>query len=98
MLLGNPLSNMVDPGFQHSIFVFTYKNNEKTEDGKYLIPDGVAHRKVSSCSFATDVRSFRGTSTYQEELKTKASIEGGYKGLAFTAAFSMSTTYEKVEK
>lgn len=98
LLVGNPLSNEVDPGFQHEIFMFTYNNYEQTEDGKYLIPDGVSHRKVSSCSFSTDVTAYRGTETYQSQLKTKATVEGGYSGLLVKGSFSMSTTYEKVEK
>ena len=65
LLLGNPLSDRVDPGFQHSIFDFTYNSKETTEDGRYLIPDGVSHRKVSSCSFSTDIQTFRGTKSYQ---------------------------------
>lgn len=30
LLKGNPLSDRVDPGFYHSIFEFTYNNQEKT--------------------------------------------------------------------
>jgi hypothetical protein len=36
--------------------------------------------------------------SYQEELKTKASIEGGYKGSVVQASFSFSTSYERMEK
>ena len=65
LLEGNPLSDQVDPGFQHPIFEFSYNNRSTTEDGKYLVPDGVSHRKVSSCSFATNVQTYRGTKSYQ---------------------------------
>lgn len=61
LINGNPLDDQVDPGFEHSIFEFTYNNNETTEDGKYLIPDGVSHRKVTSCTFSTDIQTYRGT-------------------------------------
>ena len=64
LLTGNPLSDQVDPGFEHSIFEFSYNSKATTEDGKYLVPDGVSHRKVSSCSFSTDVRTYRGTQSY----------------------------------
>lgn len=98
LLTGNPLSNQVDPGFQHSIFEFSYNNKDTTEDGRYLGPDGVSHRKVSSCTFSTDVRTYRGTQSYTEELKTKATVSVGYKGPIVSAAFSASTTYEHVAK
>lgn len=98
LLTGNPLSNQVDPGFMHSIFDFTYNKKVTTEDGKYLIPDGVSHRKVSSCTFSTDVRTYRGTQSYSEELTTKATVSGGYNGPIISAAFSASTTYDHVSK
>ena len=66
LLQGNPLSDKVDPGFQHSIFNFSYNSAQKTEDGRFLVPDGVSHRKVSSCSFSSDVKNYRGTNSYQE--------------------------------
>ena len=98
LLTGNPLSDQVDPGFQHSIFEFSYNDKDTTEDGRYLIPDGVSHRKVSSCTFSTDVRTYRGTQSYSEELKAKATISGGYKGGLVNAAFSASSTYDHVAK
>lgn len=98
LLSGNPLSDQVDPGFEHSIFEFSYNDRDTTEDGKYLVPDGVSHRKVSSCTFSTDVRTYRGTQTYQEDLKTKATISGGYKGSLVEAAFSSSSTYQSMQK
>lgn len=98
LLTGNPLSDQVDPGFEHSIFEFSYNDKITTEDQKYLVPDGVSHRKVSSCTFSTDVRTYRGTQSYSEELKTKATISGGYKGPIVSASFSASTTYDHIAK
>lgn len=98
LLEGNPLSDQVDPGFQHSIFQFTYNDSETTEDGKFLIPDGVSHRKVSSCSFSTDVQTYRGTKSYQENLKEVTKISGGYDGSLIKAAFSFSSSYEHLQK
>jgi hypothetical protein len=63
-----------------------------------LVPDGVSHRKVSSCTFSTDVQTYRGTESYQQDLKTKATISGGYKGAIVQAAFSSSIAYESVAK
>ena len=97
ILLGNPISDEgVDPGFNHEIFDFTYKNGEETEDGKYSLPDDISHRKTTACSFSTEISQFRGTESYQTDLKTKASIGGGYSGTLFKASFSQSTTYEKI--
>lgn len=60
------------------------------------MPDGVSHRKTSACSFSTAITQYRGTQSYQSELKTKAVIGGGYKGPLFEAAFSTSITYDKI--
>ena len=65
LLEGNPLNNAIDPGFEHAIFDFTYTKQQTTEDGKFLVPDGVANRKASSCSFSTNVQTYRGTKSYQ---------------------------------
>lgn len=97
ILLGNPLSGEgVDPGFQHEIFEFTYAKNETTEDGKFLLPDGISHRKTTACSFSTEISQYRGSLSYQSDLKTKASISGGYTGPLFKASFSQSTSFEKI--
>ena len=53
LLEGNPLTDHVDPGFMHDLFEWTYNKKETTEDGKYMLPDKVGHRKVSSCAFST---------------------------------------------
>jgi len=60
------------------------------------VPDGVSHRKTSACSFSTEITQYRGTQSYQSELKRKAVIGGGYKGSVFSAAFSSSITYDKI--
>lgn len=97
ILAGNPLSGEgVDPGFQQEIFEFSYSKGEMTEDGKFLIPDGVAHTKTTACSFSTEITQYRGTQSYQAQLKTKAQIGGGYNGALVKASFSMSTTYDKI--
>jgi hypothetical protein len=98
LLSGNPLSDQVDPGFEHAIFEFSYINKDTTEDGKYLVPDGVSNRKVSSCTFSTDIRTYRGTQSYQEDLKVKATISGEYKGSLVDGAFSSSASYQFMQK
>ena len=97
LLEGNPLTDTVDPGFRHDIFGWTFNKKITTEDGKYLIPDGVDHRKVSSCSFDTSTSTYRGTTQYQNDLNTKADAKGGYKGLLFKASFSSSFSYQNMQ-
>lgn len=63
-----------------------------------MVPDGVSHRKVSSCTFSTNIQTYRGTKSYQDELKSKATINGEYKGAILDAAFSASNTYEAIQK
>lgn len=36
---GNPMTDKIDPGFTMPIFAFTFDKGEKTEDGKFRIPD-----------------------------------------------------------
>ena len=61
LLKGNPLDNHVDEGFTHPIFKITYHNKQTTTDGKYIVPDNMVHRVVSSCSFSSAVSEHRGT-------------------------------------
>lgn len=98
LLKGNPLTNQTDPGFMHAIFDFTYNHKETTEDGHFLIPDGLSHRKTSSCAFTSSSNTYRGVSSYQSQLKTRASVEAGYKGGIFDASFSVSVGYQDMKK
>ena len=96
--LGNPLhTEKVDPGFASKIFSFTYNNQDKTEDGLYLIPDKVNEVKATSCSYNSEVSKHSGTESYQRKLSTKATLNGGYKGALVEASFSFSSTYEKIQ-
>ena len=83
VLEGNPLSSKVDPGFEQGIFVLKYTEGKTTEDGRYLVPDEAQSRQVSSCFLSSNTQTYRGTQSYQSELKTKVAISGGYKGLIF---------------
>ena len=62
------------------------------------MPDGISHRKVSACAFATSVKTYRGTVSYQSELKQKISIDGDYKGMLLGAAFTSSAGFDLIEK
>ena len=72
VLEGNPLSSKVDPGFEQGIFVFKYNQKKVTEDGRYAIADEVQSHQAFSCLFSTKIQTYRGTQSYQSELKTKA--------------------------
>ena len=51
-ILGNPLHiEKVDPGFTQTMFKYSYSKGQKTEDGKYLIPDHVNEVRTTSCSY-----------------------------------------------
>ena len=68
LLKGNPLEDHVDEGFAHPIYKVTYHKNETTTDNRYIVPDNMTHRVVSSCSFATAVSEHRGTSSYKKSI------------------------------
>lgn len=55
ILEGNPIVNQLDPGFKYPIFQFTYEDQQTTEDGAYLIPDGMMSRQQYACSFSSEV-------------------------------------------
>jgi hypothetical protein len=92
------MSNYVDEGFGHPIFKVTYKNKTTTSDNRYLVPDGVVHRVVSSCSFNSAVSSHRGTQSYQQMLRDKVSTTVGIETSVYEASFSISKSYQILEK
>ena len=65
LLEGNPLTDQIDPGFSHEIFDWQYTKRETTEDGRYLVPDKVGHRTVSSCTLSTSTEVHQGATSYQ---------------------------------
>jgi hypothetical protein len=56
----------------------------------------VTARKISTCSFTTDVSSYRGTKSYQEDLKELVKLDAGYSGI-YSFAFSFSRSYEHIQ-
>ena len=92
ILFGNPRDEKeFDKGFRNPLFEYTYTKKKTTEDGKWLIPDQVVERKISTCSFSTIVNQFRGTKSYQDDLKTAAKVAAGSKLYGFE--FSVSTSF-----
>ena len=56
ILYGNPYEKTsLDPGFRSQIFAFDYSNENKTIDGRYLIPDDVGSAVLSTCSLSSTV-------------------------------------------
>lgn len=97
-MTGNPLSTEgLDPGFKHSIFDFSFNKGAKTEDGKYSIPDNLSHRKIAACSLRSTVAQYREARTYQQELRKRVQFGNGYQGLLLNAAFSQSSTFERIQ-
>ena len=66
LVTGNPLGDTIDTGFSHPIFKVNYDKGQHTQDNRYLVPDGVSSRIMSSCSFSTSVSEHRGTQSYQK--------------------------------
>jgi hypothetical protein len=66
VITGNPLVSVSDPGFAQTIFQFSYRQKMTTEDGKYLIPDEISHRKSSSCSLASTTSAYNSGESYKK--------------------------------
>ena len=96
LITGNPISKSVDTGFGHSIYKVSYSKGQTTSDGRYLIPDGMSNRIVSSCSFDTAVTEHRGTTSYTKSIMDKISTKEGMETNVFEAAFSKSRTTEVI--
>lgn len=60
ILYGNPMTDHVDPGFQHQIFSFTYNNESTTNDFKYSLPDQVGTRSATYCEFESSSSNITG--------------------------------------
>ncbi len=74
-----------------SIFDLTYKDEQTTEDGKYLIPDKTKSRNRNSCAYTSSCNEHTGTNQYQKDLKGLVSVSVSYEGLAVESSFSIST-------
>ena len=93
LLKGNPLDDHVDEGFAHPIYKVTYHKNQTTTDNRYIVPDNITHRVVSSCSFATAITEHRGTMSYQKSLMNSINVHAGMSLGLFEASFSFSRSY-----
>ncbi len=98
VVFGNPSTDSVDPGFRYDVIVFDYKTGATTEDRSFSIPDGVSPQKTQSCTYISQVSEFRGTQSYQNDLKVNVKIGGGYEGPAVQASFTASMGYKNMEQ
>lgn len=102
IVFGNPTDVTVDPGFKYDVIVFDYKDKVTTEDKNFLIPDGISYQKTQSCFLTSTVNEFKGTQSYQNNLKLSAKIGGGYDGegakASFTASAGFKSMQQKIEK
>jgi len=90
--IGNPHSNLLDPGFVEPVIQLRYDSKLKTADGQWLIPDGTTVQQITSCSYIAESTEINGTSSYRDSLSVDARVEGG----AFDFKFSASTEYKHV--
>ena len=67
-----------------------------TDDRRYDVPDGVFSRDTTTCSLESKTSRILGTESYQNELKTRVDVGGGYKGVFLKASFSASVEFEKI--
>lgn len=98
IVYGNPSTNTIDPGFRYEVIAFDYKDGITTEDKKFLLPDGISFQKSQSCSYSSSVSEFRGTQSYQNDLKINVKVGGGYDGAAVKASFTASMGYKNMEQ
>lgn len=89
ILQGNPLSNSIDPGFKYEVIALDY-TTKKTEDNKFLVADNISFQKAQSCSLKSDVNEYRGTKSYQDELKLMVKASSGAEINGFGGSFSRS--------
>ena len=66
VLKGNPFTNHIDEGFRSTIFQMDYSKGQRTEDGKYVIPDFTHSAETISCSLESKVSEYTGSENYQK--------------------------------
>ncbi|XP_068753764.1 uncharacterized protein [Montipora capricornis] len=105
ILTGNPDGGQlslggVDPGLLsvRKIFKLTWDTNKTSVDGLYRVPDQVVFVHRSSCVETTTNEVFSGAKSYQDKLKVDVAASAGYDALLWSVAFSLSASYEKMEK
>lgn len=105
ILKGNPDGGQlslggVDPGLlsTRKIFKLTWDTNKTSVDGLYRVPDEVVFVHRSSCVNTTTNEVFSGAKSYQDKLKVDVKASADYDAGLWSVAFSLSTSYERVEK
>lgn len=105
ILKGNPDGGKlslggVDPGLlsTRKIFKLTWDKKKTSVDGLYRVPDQVVFVHRSSCIETTSNEVFSGAKSYQDKLKVDVESSGDYDPGLWSVAFSLSKSYEKMEK
>ncbi len=98
IVFGNPSSNNVDPGFKFDVVAFDFKDGATTDDKKFLVPDGIVFQKSPPSTYNSAVGEFRGTQSYQNDLKLNAIIGGDYDGDATKQAFRASIAFKNMQQ
>jgi hypothetical protein len=97
ILYGNPLTNIRDLGFRNQIFNLSYTQRHKTDNEKYLIPDGTAATDENGCKFEDKTEEITGEQSYQNSLRQSVEVKGGYEGPIASVSFTLSVDYQKAK-
>jgi len=94
----DPDNNLHDPGFTFEFLEFTWENNIMTSDRRYLVPDNILATQSMSCGLTSETKTVFGARSYQDALSTDVPVEVGAGGLAWSARFSASVGYQRVNQ
>ena len=97
-ITGNPDNDLNDPGFAFSVLDFTWKAGMTTSDGKYLVPDHVQALQTRSCGFQSEATTQFGSRSYQNALSVDVSVEAESGFGLWSARFTASAGYRKVNE
>jgi hypothetical protein len=64
VVVGNPISDRIDPGFRVPIFNLTYTQDQYTNDNFYKIPDGSNSLNKQSCSYSSKTNEYTGKNLF----------------------------------
>eukprot|EP01084_Bolivina_argentea_P050123 92155_1 len=102
LVKGNPQSiygkPAKDPGFESSIFDFSYTSGTRTSDEIYLIPDCTHGHTLSICQFTSSQSTYRGVISYSKHLSQAISISGPYSQQLTNVSFSNSASYKTINQ
>jgi len=98
LLKGNPDDNWNDPGFRLAVLQFEWDQGRMSSDGRYEIPDHIQAMQVKSCGYESVVESIAGADSLTESLSVDVSVDASVGFGMWSARFSASTSYQKVNE